>query len=492
MNSYSPRSFPIMLLRNHPEALSAAATWFSEKWGIPTEAYQESMEECLANPSSAVPQWYFLQNEQQDIIAGCGIIENDFHDRKDLAPNLCALYVEGKYRRQGIAGRLLAFVCRDMARLGLSALYLVTDHTSFYERYGWTFAAMVTGDDGCMTRLYKRQLSEFLPPVSKVLVFGSLNIDHVYQVEHIAAPGETIASKKLQILCGGKGLNQAIAFSKAGANTYLAGKIGPDGGILKEACQQYGVKTDFLLSSDLPSGHAIIQVDQEGQNSILLFGGANQAQSRAEIDRILQNFDAGDRLVLQNEINELPYIIESAAAKGMELILNPSPYHPDLQNCGLGKLSWLILNEVEAFQMTGETELTAILARLKQYCPNAGIVLTLGEEGTVCYQKGKLYKQACFPADVLDTTAAGDTFTGYFFTELLLSKKEFPKEIPLTEELSCEELPLEVDSLEVNSMEVDKAAIEAALYTASKAASITVSRNGAADSIPTRQELFTG
>lgn len=477
MNPQSSHELPILPLRNHPGCLSAAAAWFSDKWGIPLEAYRESMEECLSHHMTqeaggfdsvsvgffAVPQWYFLQNERQDIIAGCGVIENDFHDRKDLAPNLCALYVEEEYRGQGIAGRLLHFVCQDMAQFGLSTLYLVTDHTSFYERYNWTFSTMVQEDNGGMTRLYQRDLSEFLPPAPRVLVFGSLNLDRVYQVEHIVSPGETIASGKLQTFCGGKGLNQAIAFSKAGADTYLAGKIGADGEALKEACTYYGVRTDFLLSSDLPSGHAIIQVDQQGQNSILLFGGANQAQSKAEIDQILQHFTNGDRLVLQNEINELPYLIQTAAAKGMELILNPSPYHPDLKNCGLDKLSWLILNEVEAFQMTGETKTTAIMAKLKQLCPNAGIVLTLGEEGAVCFWKEELCQQACFPAKVLDTTAAGDTFTGYFFTELLFSRKTTEKE-----------------------------KIEAALYAAAKAASITVSRNGAADSIPKRQELFSG
>ena len=158
MSLQMPGCQTITLLREHPECLADAAAWFSSKWGIPIEAYRESMAACLAG-QAAIPQWYFIQNGEQGILAGCGVIENDFHERKDLAPNLCALYVEEGFRGQGIAGQLLGFVCRDMAQFGLSRLYLVTDHTSFYERYGWSFETMVKGDDGCLSRLYTRSLS---------------------------------------------------------------------------------------------------------------------------------------------------------------------------------------------------------------------------------------------------------------------------------------------------------------------------------------------
>lgn len=128
------------------------AEWFHEKWGIPLEAYLKSMAECL-DGKAPVPQWY-VAVEGNKIIGGLGVIENDFHNRKDLTPNVCAVYVEEEYRCQGIAGRLLNFVCEDMKSKHIKTLYLVTDHTSFYERYGWEFHCMVQGDDKEETRMY--------------------------------------------------------------------------------------------------------------------------------------------------------------------------------------------------------------------------------------------------------------------------------------------------------------------------------------------------
>ena len=140
-------------LRDYPEYLQKAAVWFSSKWGIPPESYLESMQACIEQPGG-VPQWYVMLNARQEIAAGAGIIENDFHNRKDLSPNLCALYVEPDYRRQGIAAFLLDAIRKDAGKLGISMLYLVTDHTSFYERCGWKFITMVRGDDGTLERMY--------------------------------------------------------------------------------------------------------------------------------------------------------------------------------------------------------------------------------------------------------------------------------------------------------------------------------------------------
>lgn len=138
------RDYNIIRLTDRPGLRDSAAGWFHEKWGIPLEAYLESMDECLAS-EAAVPQWYVVK-DGENIIAGLGVIENDFHDRKDLTPNVCAVYVEEEYRCRGIAGKMLQFVCEDMYRRGIAVLYLVTDHTSFYERYGWEFLCMVQGD----------------------------------------------------------------------------------------------------------------------------------------------------------------------------------------------------------------------------------------------------------------------------------------------------------------------------------------------------------
>ncbi len=143
----------IYKIREHSEMADAAAEWFHSKWGIPLEAYKESINTCLKS-GSGVPQWYVVM-EGQKMIGGLGVIENDFHDRKDLTPNVCAVYVEKEYRLKGIAGKLLDFVCNDMHNSRIDTLYLVTDHTSFYERYGWKFLCMVQGDgEPDMTRMY--------------------------------------------------------------------------------------------------------------------------------------------------------------------------------------------------------------------------------------------------------------------------------------------------------------------------------------------------
>lgn len=134
----------LIRLRERSELAGKAARWFHEKWNIPLEAYEESMEDCLKG-TGLVPQWY-LALEGERIVGGMGVIENDFHERKDLAPNVCAVYVEEDRRCRGIAGALLELACRDMRELGIGTLYLLTDHDSFYERYGWTFLCMVQGD----------------------------------------------------------------------------------------------------------------------------------------------------------------------------------------------------------------------------------------------------------------------------------------------------------------------------------------------------------
>lgn len=144
----------ILKMREHQELADRAAVWFHEKWGVPLEAYQESIGECLEKKEGGVPQWYIAM-EGDRIAGGLGVIENDFHDRKDLAPNICGVYVEKEYRGRGIAGELLRCVCGDMKSQGIDTLYLITDHTSFYERYGWEFLCMVQGDDEPqMTRMY--------------------------------------------------------------------------------------------------------------------------------------------------------------------------------------------------------------------------------------------------------------------------------------------------------------------------------------------------
>ena len=144
--------YSYITLRERPEIKDDAALWFHQKWGVPKEAYLECMDAYLNGETEY--GWYLCLDGDK-IVGGLGVIENDFHDRKDLSPNVCAVYVDEAYRNQGIAGKLLNFVCEDMAEKGVKTLYLVSDHTSFYERYGWEFFCMAQGDgEEEMTRLY--------------------------------------------------------------------------------------------------------------------------------------------------------------------------------------------------------------------------------------------------------------------------------------------------------------------------------------------------
>ena len=149
----------ILRISRHPELLPRAAAWFHGKWGIPLSAYEESMEEAL-KAAAPVPEWY-LAREGERIVGGCGVIENDFHDRPDLRPNVCAVFVEPEHRCLGIAGQLLAFVCRDFHDRGIDTLYLLTDHDHFYERYGWTYHCPALGEgESVPSRLYRHVWQE--------------------------------------------------------------------------------------------------------------------------------------------------------------------------------------------------------------------------------------------------------------------------------------------------------------------------------------------
>ena len=139
-------------VRDWPEAKVEIAAWFHERWHIPMEAYLESISGCLGNTKGA-PQWYVVLSGDR-IVAGCGVIENDFHERKDLAPNVCAVFVDEEYRNKGIAGFMLRYVCDDMSHLGTDTMYLLTDHTGLYERYGWKFLCMVRDNSGGLSRMY--------------------------------------------------------------------------------------------------------------------------------------------------------------------------------------------------------------------------------------------------------------------------------------------------------------------------------------------------
>ena len=289
----------------------------------------------------------------------------------------------------------------------------------------------------------------------KILNFGSLNLDLVYQMPHFIRAGETLSSTAFNKNVGGKGLNQSVALAKAGADIYHAGLIGEDGEMLRAFLADNGVDTRFVRTIDQPSGHAVIQVEPAGNNCIFLFGGANQCVTEAFIQEALEPFGEGDFLVLQNEINMIDKIIEAAYAKGMQVVLNPSPIADNLKELPLEKISWFILNEIEGGELSGETDPDKILDKLTQLYPHAQIVLTLGGDGSVYCGKGQRIRQQVYKVQAVDTTAAGDTFTGFFFAAM-------------------------ADGVEPAE----------ALKRASKASSISVTRPGAAASIPTLAEVL--
>lgn len=256
----------------------------------------------------------------------------------------------------------------------------------------------------------------------KLLVFGSLNIDHTYHLPHLVKEGETLSSTAYAKNEGGKGFNQAVALAKAGLDISFAGAIGKDGLFLQEYLQSIGIDTAHLQVLDVPTGHAIIQVDAEGRNSIFLYGGANQAITEEHINQVLSHFQAGDYILLQNEISLGESILRKAHEKGMHIILNPSPISSELLAWPLELVDWFILNEVEGRDLTGCTAPDAILDGLLARFHNAHIVLTLGEKGAIYADAACRIRQDAIPAHVVDTTAAGDTFTGYFFAAMMSNK----------------------------------------------------------------------
>ena len=253
-----------------------------------------------------------------------------------------------------------------------------------------------------------------------VINIGSMNIDHVYTVEHFVKPGETLHSQKLELHPGGKGLNQSIALAKAGVQVKHAGLLGNGGAYLKEELENYGVNTDWIRDVEGQNGHSMIQVQPDGQNSIVLYGGSNMKFTDGFIDEVVSHADDDDVVLLQNEINDIPRIIEQAKTRGLKVVFNAAPCTEQVKDYPLHLLDLLIINEVEGAMLSGETDFDKVLGTLKERYPNTGIVLTLGSGGVYYADaNGVLKVAACRVKNVVDTTSAGDTFTGYMMSEWL-------------------------------------------------------------------------
>lgn len=291
----------------------------------------------------------------------------------------------------------------------------------------------------------------------RVLNLGSLNIDKTYQVDHFVRSKETISAQSYEEFCGGKGLNQSVALARAGAAVYHAGAVGQDGGALLEALRAAGVSTELIQQMEaVPSGHAVIQIEPNGQNCILIYGGANQAIETAYIDAVLKQFGAGDLLLLQNETSCIAYAMEQAKQRGMQLALNPSPITENLMHLDFSQVDYFLVNEVEGKALAGcDSEAPEdLIAGLTSAFPKAAVILTLGAQGAYYLKAEKQIFQPIYPVQAVDTTAAGDTFCGYLIAGLAEGLSE-----------------------------------EKAMQQAAAASAIAVSRKGASPSIPTKAEV---
>ena len=288
----------------------------------------------------------------------------------------------------------------------------------------------------------------------KFLVFGSLNIDRVYSIPYLPERGETLSCTNYEIHVGGKGLNQAVSLSKSCADVYMAGFIGQDGIFLADYLKGAGVNTELIKTIDGFTGHAVIEVEPQGQNQMILFPGANREITPEYCDKVLESFGAGDLVLMQYETSQVEYMLEKAHEKGMKTAFNPSPFVSELCDFDYSKVDYLILNESEGQSIAGETDMKKTVDVLLEKLCGGAVILTLGGDGAI-YADGKNYvKVPAFRVNAVDTTGAGDTFTGYCLNALLGGAEP-----------------------------------EDALKTASAASAIVVTKPGAAETIPQKNEV---
>ena len=279
---------------------------------------------------------------------------------------------------------------------------------------------------------------------------GSINADHVYAVPHIPAPGETLAATALTYGLGGKGANMSVAAARAGARIAHLGAVGADGGWMVERLEGYGVDCTHVQRREGPSGHAIIAVDARAENAITLFPGANREIDLDAVKQALDKADPGDLLITQNETNGQVEAAAQARARGLRVVYAAAPFEAGAVRAVLPHLDLLVLNEVEAQQ------LSQALGTPIEELPVPQVVVTLGAAGCDWIETatGARHHVDAPRVEAVDTTGAGDTFTGYLLAGLS-------------------------EGLEM----------EAALKLATRAGALKVGRHGAADAIPSREEV---
>ena len=284
--------------------------------------------------------------------------------------------------------------------------------------------------------------------MAKILNIGSLNLDYVYAVPRFVMAGETLLSSHRDVFAGGKGLNQTVAAARAGAEVFHAGAVGTDGDMLLDLLRDAGADVSAVARANVPTGHAVIQVSPQGENAILILGGANRSVTPETVGIALEKVAAGDILLLQNEINGLDHILRRAAQKGLRILFNPAPMEDSVKSLPLELVDTLVVNEGEARALAGDMD------ALKAAYPKQKILLTRGRRGACLWTGAELLFQPAFPIKAVDTTAAGDCFLGYYAAAL------------------AENLPY-----------------ADALRLAAAASALAVQRPGAAPSIPIRSEV---
>jgi ribokinase len=287
-----------------------------------------------------------------------------------------------------------------------------------------------------------------------VINFGSINIDHVYQVDHFVQPGETQASKSYQQLLGGKGANQSIALARAGSDVWHVGKINQADAGFKQTMIRENINCKYVNCTDTASGHAIIQVTPSGENAIVLFGGANQELSEKDILQALDGAKSSDWVLTQNETSAIDQVLLQAKEKGLKVAFNPAPMTESVKHLPLHLIDLLIVNEVEAEEISGHHNLEQIEAYFRKDWPQTEVLITLGKAGVRMLKKEKTIDVPAFEVTAVDTTAAGDTFIGYFLSAYAAHSDA-----------------------------------KTALTRACAASALAVTKSGAAQSIPTKDEV---
>lgn len=288
----------------------------------------------------------------------------------------------------------------------------------------------------------------------KILVFGSYNIDKVYTMPRLPKTGEDIYCTKYEVHVGGKGLNQALALARAGADVSVAGKVGSDGHYLTDYLKNNGIDVSDIDFSGDYTGHTIIQVDPDGQNQMILFGGANQQITEDYCDRILEKYRDADLILTEYETSCVEYMLEKAHKLGIRTAVNPSPFVEKCKQLPFDCIDCIILNEYEGQSITGKENYDEVI---KALCELIGgeVILTLGSEGAMYCAGGEIYRVPAYKVNAVDTTGAGDTFTGYCLCSLLNGEKP-----------------------------------EIALKTGCAASAIEVTKPGAAETIPYKEEVI--